>query len=354
MKRTGQSAAGTLRILLILIVAMAAGAVIILLIGQNPLDAYGALLKGAFSGKRNLGTTLANFTPLLLTGMAFAIASKAGAFNVGVEGEVFLGGIAAAWVGINVSGLPAYAHLLLCFAAATAAGALWAIIPAVLKAYYKVNEICVTILMNYVALFITSYLVTGPMSAGVANAQSLPVLVTLNQFMKPSSVNTGIFIALALSVGLILMMNKTRLGFKIRMAGTNPMFAEYAGIDPKEILVKTMMISGGIGGIAGCIEILGVHGYFLNNFASGLGSNGMLAALIVKNDLALVPFMAMFLAVLKSGAMGMQQTTGVPKSIVDTITALFIIFATMETLFTFNRVRLPKVNDNRAVKGVLK
>ena len=354
MKRWMQSAEGTLRILMILVVAMAVGAVVILLIGQNPLDAYGALLKGAFSGKRNFGTTLANFTPLLLTGMAFAIASKAGAFNVGVEGEVFLGGIAAAWVGINVQGLPALPHILLCFVAAMAVGAVWAIIPAILKAYYNVSEICVTILMNYVALFITSYLVTGPMSAGVANAQSEPVLVTLAQFMKPSSVNTGLFIAMALSVGLILMMSGTRLGYKIRMVGTNPQFAEYAGIDPKAILTKTMMISGAIGGIAGCIEILGVHGYFLNNFASGLGSNGMLAALIVKNDLALVPFMAVFLAVLKSGAMGMQQTTGVPKSIVDTITALFIIFATMETLFTFNRLRIPKAVDNRAVKGVLK
>jgi simple sugar transport system permease protein len=303
VRRFTQSAEGTLRILLILIVAMAVGAAVILLIGQNPLDAYGALLKGAFSGKRNFGTTLANFTPLLLTGMAFAIASKAGAFNVGVEGEVFLGGIAAAWVGIYVKGLPALPHLLLCFFAAMAVGAVWAIIPALLKAYYNVSEICVTILMNYVALFITSYLVTGPMSAGVANAQSLPVLITLNQFMKPSSVNTGLFIAMALAVGLILMMSGTRLGYKIRMVGTNPMFAGYAGIDPKGILVKTMMISGAIGGIAGSIEILGVHGYFLNNFAAGLGSNGMLAALIVKNDMVLVPFMAMFLAILKSGAM---------------------------------------------------
>lgn len=341
MKRWGESGAGTLRILLILLVAMAVGAVVILLIGENPLDAYYALMRGAFSGKRNFGTTLANFTPLLLTGMAFAVASKAGAFNVGVEGEVFLGGIAAAWVGINVKGLPAFPHILLCFAAAMAVGALWAIIPAVLKVYYNVSEICVTILMNYVALFITSYLVTGPMSAGVANAQSDPVLVTLTQFMKPSSVNTGLFIALALSVGLILMMSSTRLGFKIRMAGTNPMFAEYAGINPKAILIRTMMISGAVGGVAGCIEILGVHGYFLNNFAANLGSNGMLAALIVKNDMRLVPFMALFLAALKSGAMGMQQTTGVPKSIVDTITALFIIFATMETLFTFKRHRVP-------------
>ena len=100
-----------------------------------------------------------------------------------------------------------------------------------------------------------------------------------------------------------------------------------------------MMLSGAIGGIAGCIEVLGVHGYFLNNFAAGLGTNGMLASLIVKNNVVLAPFMSFFLAVLKSGAMGMQQNTGVPKSIIDTISAVFIIIATMELLFQFQKKR---------------
>ena len=336
MSRFSGSLKGALRILLILLLAMGVGAVVILLIGENPLEAYGALLRGAFNGKRNFGTTLANFTPLLLTSMAFAIASKAGAFNVGVEGEVFLGGIVAAWIGIHVHA-PAPIHLVLCFAGAALVGALWAFIPAALKAYWNVNEVCVTILMNYVAQFITSYLVSGPMSAGMANAQSDYVNVNLTQFMKPSSVNTGLFIAIAIALVMIWMLSRTSFGYKVRAVGTNPAFAEYTGISPRQVLIRAMMLSGAIGGVAGCIEVLGVHGYFLNNFAAGLGSNGMLAALIVKCDLRTVPIIALFLGVLKSGAMGMQQSTGVPKSIVDTITALFIIFATMETLFSFKR-----------------
>lgn len=106
-----------------------------------------------------------------------------------------------------------------------------------------------------------------------------------------------------------------------------------------------MMLSGMLGGIAGCIEVLGVHGYFLNNFATGLGSNGMLASLIVKNNMIFTPFMAFFLAVLKAGAMGMQQTTGVPKALVDTITAVFIIIATMETAFQFKQKRKLKKEE---------
>lgn len=323
------------KILLTMLLALAIGALFILFIGENPLEAYGALLRGAFNGKLKIGTTLASFTPLLLTSCAFAVAAKAGAFNVGVEGEVFLGGITAAYIGINWTFLPAPVLLIVCFLGAMAVAALWALIPAVLKAYYRVSEVCVTILMNSVALYITSYLVSGPMSAGVANAQSLPVTVNLPQFMKPSSVNAGLFIALITVVLMIWVLNKTTFGYKVKTVGTNPSHAEYVGISPKKIFIQSMMLSGALGGMAGCIEVLGVHGYFLNNFAAGLGSNGMLASLIVKNNLVFAPFMSFFLAVLKSGAMGMQQSTGVPKSIVDTITAVFIIVATMELLFQF-------------------
>ena len=333
------------KILLTMFLALAIGALFIIGIGENPIDAYGALLKGAFSGKLRLGTTLAGFTPLLLTSIAFAVAAKAGAFNVGVEGEVFLGGITAAYIGVNWTFLPKPFLYLACFLGAMAVAAVWAYIPAALKAYYGVNEVCTTILMNTVALYITSYLVSGPMSAGTANAQSLPVTVTLHQFMKPSSANVGILIAIAVVLIVIYMLNKTSWGYKIRTVGLNPSHAAYVGISSRRVFISAMMLSGMLGGIAGCIEVLGVHGYFLNNFATGLGSNGMLASLIVKNNMIFTPFMAFFLAVLKAGAMGMQQTTGVPKALVDTITAVFIIIATMETAFQFKQKRKLKKEE---------
>lgn len=319
-------------VLLPLFLSLIVGAVVILIMGENPAAAYAALIKGAFNGKLSLGTTLASFTPLLLTSIAFIFAAKAGAFNVGVEGCVLLGGIAAAYIGINWTFLPKPILLIACFLGAIIISAAWSFIPAALKVYYNVSEVCVTILMNSVALYITNYLVSGPMSAGAANAQSDPVTVTLPQIMKPSSLNVGIFIAIIVTALLIFLLLKTPLGMKIRMVGTNPANAEYAGINPKHVFIKAMMISGAIGGIAGAIEVLGVHGYFLNNFASGLGNNGMLAALIAKNNVAVAPVIAFFIAVLKSGAMGMQQATSVPKSLVDTITAVFIIFACMELI----------------------
>lgn len=324
-----------LKIIFTMLIALLVGAIFILIIGENPIDAYAALFRGAFKGKLKLGTTLAAFTPILLTSTAFIVAAKAGAFNVGVEGEVFLGGIVAAYVGINFTFLPKPLLLIACFVFAALVGAVWAYIPAALKAYYGVSEICTTILMNSIAFYLTNYLVSGPMSAGVANAQSLPVSVTLPKIMLPSSLNTGIFIAFIILIFFIWLIYKSTLGFKIREVGMNPENAEYVGVNPKMIFIKAMMLSGLIGGIAGAIEVLGVHGYFLNNFANGLGSNGMLAALIVKNNMLFAPFMSLFIAVLRTGAMGMQQATSVPKSLVDTITAVFIIFACMDFVLKF-------------------
>ncbi len=328
-----QSVRAVVKIGLTLCLVLAIGAVFILAIGENPVSAYRAVLKGAFGTRLGLGNTIAGFTPLLLTSTAFAVAAKAGAFNVGVEGEVCLGGIAAAYIGINWGFLPKPLLILACFLGAMVVAGLWACIPAFLRAYYDVSEVCVTILMNTVALYIASYLVSGPMSAGTANPQSHPVLVTIPKIMKPSSANAGIFLA-AVVVGLVVfMLYKTKWGYKIRTVGTNPYHADYVGISSKRVFIQAMILSGMLGGMAGCIEVLGVHGYYLDNFARDLGTNGMLAALIVKSNLIFTPFMAFFLGALKSGAMAMQQSTGVPKSIVDTISAVFIIVATMELLF---------------------
>lgn len=342
-----QSIKGFLKIILTMVLALSIGAVFIFIIGENPISAYTALIKGAFGTKLGLGNTIAGFTPLLLTSIAFAIAAQAGAFNVGVEGEVILGGITAAYIGANWTFLPGPLLIIACFAGAMLVTAVWALIPATLRAYYNVSEVCVTILMNTVALYIGSYLVSGPMSAGGANPQSNPVAVTIPKFLKPSTANLGVFIALFIIVIVIYMLYKSKWGYKIRTVGMNPAHADYAGINSKKIFVQAMLVSGMLGGIAGCIEVLGVHGYYLDNFARDLGTNGMLAALIVKSNMIFTPFMAFFLAVLKSGAMAMQQSTGVPKSIVDTISAVFIIVATMELLFQFKK----KKKKEKKAKG---
>lgn len=326
---------GLTKILITVFLAFGIGAIFILAIGENPVIAYVELFKGAFGTKLGIGNTIQQFTPLLLTSIAFALAAQAGAFNVGVEGEVILGGMAAAYVGAYWTALPAPLLFIACFASAMIVGAAWAFIPAVLKAYFDVSEVCVTILMNSVALYIASYLVSGPLSAKTATAQTKPTVIRIPKILKPSSANAGVFIAIIVVLLVIFMLYRTKWGYKIRQVGTNPNFADFVGISSKKTFIGAMMLSGMLGGIAGTIEVLGTNGYYLDGFATGLGSNGMLAALIVRSDVLATPFMAFFLGVLKSGALVLQQTTGISKAIVDTISAIFIIVATMDIVIHF-------------------
>lgn len=333
-----------LDLLFTIILSMIIGAVLMLILGQNPIEAYFQLFKGAFATKLGFGTTLQKFIPLLLTAIAFAIAARAGGFNVGVEGEMYLGAITAAWIGHIMTGVPGPVVVITAMLAAVLVALVWGYIPAALKAYIGVNEVCVTILLNYVAKYITSYLVNGPWSAksGVPQTPVLPGNILFTQFLKPSQVHTGIFLALFVSAFFIWYGLKSKDGYKLNTVGLNPKHADYVGIDSKKVLIRSMLFSAAIGGFTGFLEVFGVYGYFLDNFSSGLAFDGMMAALIVKNDLKMVPLMAFFLAALKSGALGMERYTGIPKSIVDTIIAIFIIFACMEQLYSFVKTKKKK------------
>lgn len=325
-----------------------------LVLGHDPIAGYIALFKGAFKGNLSLGTTLQKFIPLLLTSLAFATAAKVNVFNVGVEGELYLGALASAWLGYQIQSLPKLVAITICIVFAVVIGMMWATIPAFLKANWGVNEICVTILMNYIAMYFTSYVVNNRFSAntGVAQSPPLPREMMLTKLLKPSQLTTAIFIALITAVVLIWVMRKTKLGYQIRTVGQSEKHAEYAGIKSKKTIVIAMMISGALGGLAGALEIFGVFGYFLDGFSAGLAFDGMLVALIVKNDLFMIPVLSLFVAVLKSGALGMERSTGIPKSVIDMIIAIFIIFATMETLFAFIRKRKKKVSTSNSKKMI--
>lgn len=324
-------------LLLTLLLSMVVGAVFMLVLGFKPVDAYVQLFKGAFVGKVNLGTTLQKFVPVLLTGVGFAVASKVGCFNAGIEGELYLGAITAAWAGHYLPKMPAFLHILVCLVLAMIVGALWAAIPAILKVKWDVNEICVCILSTYVAKFFTSWLCNGPLSAktGMPQTPAVHENIMLTQIMKPSQANTGLFIAFLVVAAVIWLLYRSTLGYKFVTVGLNSAHADYMGINSKKVVIQGMMLSGALGGIAGTIEVLGVYGYFLDNFSLNIANDGMLSSMIVWNDIRLVPLMAFFVASLKAGALSMERFAGVPRSIVDTITAIFIIFATMETLFNF-------------------
>lgn len=343
-----------LNILLSILASIVVGGIVIAIMGYNPISTYMQLFKGAFIGKFNFGGTLERFVPLLLTGLAFAVSSKVNVANVGVEGELYLGAMAAAWVGFTFKGLPKLVHIPYALLIAMIIGALWAAIPGILKAYYKVNEVCTTILLNYVAIYITSYLVNYPFSGKTGVPQTPPIepSAMLTQILRPSRANTGIFIAIIALILTYWLFYHTSVGYKLRSVGLNPDYTDYIGVDSKKSMVSGMMISGALGGLAGAIEVMGIYGFFLDSFSPGIAFDGMLAALIAKNNFLMVPVLALFIAALKSGALGMERFTGVPKSLVDAIIAMFILFATMEGLFMIKK-RMKKRTLSKKTKADL-
>ncbi|GHV77628.1 ABC transporter permease [Spirochaetia bacterium] len=329
---------GIRKVALTLLLSLGLSILLVLLFTKdNPFTVFGSLLRGALVGKRNIGTTLASTTTLLLNAIAFSIANNAGFFNTGIDGDMYMGALAATLVGIYGQGIPAPILVTLCVLAALAAGMLWALIPGLLNVHLNANVICVCIMMNSVANYICNFFVVGPLSAGKTVPQSKDVAVRFVQILPPSRLNIGIFFAILIWILVLWVITKTTLGYELKTLGQNSLHAQYAGFNYKMSGLKAMMISGAISGFAGCIEILGNYGYFLNEFASGLGSRGLLAALIVRCNIWLLPIAAFFIAALSSGSITMQAMTKVPKSLADTLTALFIILATMETLFLFDK-----------------
>lgn len=333
--------------ILSILAALVIGAIVVAFMGFNPLEVFSQLFQGAFVGEFNFGTTLEKFAPLLLAGLAFALSAKVSMSNVGVDGQLYLGAMAAAWVGFTFTNLSKAVHIPLALIAGMIAGALFAAIPAMLKVYFRVNEVLTTILLNYVAQYITSYLVNNPFSGGTGVAQSPPIAesAALTRIMSPSRANTGLFIAIGVFIFIYWLVYKTTVGYKFRSVGLNPDFTEYIGVNAKKTMIAGMMLSGAIGGLAGAIEVMGIYGSFLDNFSSGIGFDGMLASLIAKNNFGMVAIISFFMASLKSGALAMERYTGVPKSLIDAIIAVFILFATMEGLFQLRKRNKKKEAD---------
>jgi simple sugar transport system permease protein len=327
MKKSNYTAA-----LFSVLAALAAGGIVILAMGRSPLTVYAELFKGAFGGVFNFGGTLEKFVPIFLTALAFYMSTVVNQFNVGVEGQMYLGAIAAAWAGIFFSGAPAIMHFILCFAASIAAGGLWALLAGVLKTSFGVNEICTTILLNYVAILFTSWVVNGPLSAGkgIATTPFVAESVFLPRLLEPSRANAGLFIALVLFALIGWMLSHPTAGYQFRSTGLNAEFSRYVGIHTKKVILWGMFASGALGGVAGCIQVLGVHHAFLDGFSSEIASFGMLAALISRGGYLMLPAMSLLLAALKNGALAMQRFTDLRASLIDVIIAVFIFITAMD------------------------
>ena len=319
------------RPVLAIFLALLVSAGFILARGSNPLEAYKAMLVGAFGSVAALANTGVRATPLLLGGLGVAIGWKAGLLNVGVEGQIYLGGIFSAAVGITPLPVPPWLHLLLAVTAGFVGGALWGLIPAFLRAQRGVSEIVVTLMLNYVGIQLASFLVQeyAPLGAqGVFYPQSPLILpgAQLPILIKGTSLHAGIIIGIALGVLLYYVLRYTNFGFRTRMIGENPEAARYAGVKVNLMIFVAILISAGLGGLAGTGEVIGLKLRLFDRFSQGLGYDAIAVALMANGNPLGVIATAIFFGALRAGAGKMQVVAGIETPIASVIQALAVLF----------------------------
>lgn len=299
----------------------------LLALDVNPIAAYNVMFVQTLTSDFGLTNTIAKGVPLIFAGLAVYLPLKAQLWNIGAEGQLFMGAIVGTWIGLNVS-LPIYALLPLMFVGGGLAGAAWIVIPAWLRAKLGINEIITTLLFVFVATEIMSYLVRGPMQAPGANfpqSSELPAAAEL-PLIPVIGYPSGIILAVALVAVTYAVINHTRLGYEITFIGANDKAAEHAGMSKFKIYIIVLMAGGAMAGFAGVSEISGVQGRLRASFAPGYGFTAIPIALLGRNGAFRVMLAALFFAVLFVGGSSIQTLLGVPSAIVDIIQALIILF----------------------------
>lgn len=274
--------------------------------------------------------SLVSATPYILSGLAVAIGIRGGVFNIGVEGQLFIGAILATFVGYSIGGLPSIVHITLALGAAALGGAFWALIPALLKAKFGAHEVINTIMMNYIAFRLSEWLLIGPMTRPGTSAPVSPFILASAEFPRffayPSRLHIGFFIALGLAFFIYWLLFRTTFGLEIRAVGANPSAARYAGINVTKNIILTMCLSGALAGIAGANELLGVNHTLTSTFSPGYGFDSIALSLLGGNHPLGVVFASLLFGTLRSGGTRMQNVAKIPVEIISVVQSLVIVF----------------------------
>ena len=338
--------------LIAIIAAFIIGGVIVLLIRDNPIETYRILLSSAFGFYDALGNftfdnwgyTLFYATPLIFTGLAVAVAFKCGLLNIGAEGQLYIGAFAAAWVGLKFTGLPAIILVPLAMIAAMVGGGFWGAIPGVLKARFGSHEVINTIMLNFIALGLLSYLTQYHFKEpGDAILESREIahqahLARFSTLLAPFGINfpdriplnASFLLAIATCFVVWIFLWKTKWGYEIRAAGANPEAAEYGGINVKKQIILAMTLSGAIAGMVGINEVLGYRYRYYHDFSAGYGFTGIAVALLGRNH-PLGVFLAaiLFGALMRGGLFTDIFTEKVSKDLVLVLQGIIILFVAM-------------------------
>ncbi len=337
--------------LLATLAALLVGAVMLLLLGANPIKAYAALIEGAFGSPNAVAETLVKATPLLLVGLGICISFRGNVINIGGEGQMIIGAIFAILVGLNLHDWPGWVVIILAMIMGVIGGAIWGGIPGFLKAYFNVNEILSTIMMNAIAVQTMNYLLRGPMidpaqakmASKIPQTAPLPMAYRLPRLV-PTRLHLGAGLALVLAFVVYILLWRTTLGYRIRAVGLNPHASRYGGIDVKKHIVLALLLSGALAGLAGMVQVYGVNYRMITDgsatgFTGGAGFNGIVTALFGQlHPIGSIPASVLFGALLV-GANKMQRMAQVPSALITSLNGLVVVFVVSSEIWRHKRRR---------------
>ncbi|HET6948243.1 MAG TPA: ABC transporter permease [bacterium] len=312
------------------VVALAIAGIAITLVGGDVRSAYATVLRVSLGSVVGVGQTLNKMTPLLLATLAVVLSFSGGYFNIGVDGQIYLGAIFATGsaFALGALGLPRVVLIPAVLLAGIAGGALYAFIPAVLRAVFAVNEIFVTVMLNFVALFLTEYLATGPWNdplAGEAITRPIPAAATLPMLIPRAGTHAGILIALGAVVVVAWLLARTVLGYQIRAVGDNPRAARIGGVPITVVTLVALTASGALAGLAGAVEVSGFHYRLILGLTPGYGIMAILIAVLARQHPVGAAVAAFFFAVLLVGSDSLQRSVGLPASAVFVFQAVIVL-----------------------------
>lgn len=338
--------------LVIICMAFLFASVLILSAGFNPVAAFYHLFAGAFGTKASLINTINKAVPIAFAGFAVALSKKAGIFNIGIEGQLIFGAFGSVLPGIFLKGLPAVIHIPVCLLSGMLFGAAYALLPTLLFVKRGTNLMVMGIMMNNIASLVITYLIVGPFAGKNATVSStemveesafLPYIIT-----KPNKLSIGILIVFAVAFLMWLFINKTSIGYELKMCGANRQAALYSGIKVTFYMTAALLLSGALGGLAGGVEILGNYHRMYDSFSPGYGFDGIPIALLTGGNPIGVIAGALLFGALRVGAMKMQTQVGVSTEIITVIQGTLVVLIACESLIRFQLSRASRRKEEKA------
>jgi general nucleoside transport system permease protein len=309
-----------------IVVALAITGLLLLVSGVNPLLAYWEILRGAFKSVGAIAETFLYAAPVILTALSVILCFRCGLWNIGADGQLYLGAIASVAIGFNSFGLPAPLVLPAMFIGAFVAGGFWAFIPAVLRLWAGASEVIVTIMMNFIAVILATYLIGGPWASGITPATGPIVSAGFLPILIPGTrLHANIVIAIGAAICLSVILKYTVFGYRVRTVGQNAQAARYAGIPVTRVMLTSFVVGGALAGLAGFGEVAGVYHDLPDGLSPGFGYTGIVVALLSRLNPIWAVVVAYLLAALTVGAGGMQRAIGVPVSLVTIMESVLIL-----------------------------